>query len=50
MPPIARQVGSEHRAFRAVRTHARRGLHQRRDDLNRFVFLFGGGGERLFGP
>jgi hypothetical protein len=50
MPPIARQVGPEHRAFRAVRTHARHGLHQRRDDLNRFVFLLGGGGERLFGP
>jgi hypothetical protein len=47
MPPIARQVGLEHRA---VRTHAGHGLHQLRDDLNRFIFLLGGGGERFFGP
>jgi hypothetical protein len=51
LPPIARQVGLEHRAFRAVRTHARHGLHQLRDDPNRFTFLLGGsGGERFFGP
>jgi len=28
--------------FRAVRAHARHGLHQWRDDLNRFVLLLGG--------
>jgi hypothetical protein len=50
MPPIARQVGLEHRAFRAVRTHARHGPQQLRGDLNRFIFLLGGGGGRLFGP
>jgi hypothetical protein len=49
-PPIARQVRSEHWAFRAGGTHARHGQHQRRDELDRFVFLLGGGGERLFGP
>ena len=42
--------GTRHRAFRAVRTHARHGPHQLRDDLSRFIFLLGGGGERLFGP
>lgn len=43
--------GTRHGAFRAVRTHARQGPHQLRDDLNRFTFLLGGGGgERLFGP
>jgi len=51
MPPIARQVGLEHRAFRAVRTHARHGPHQLREDLDRFIFLPGGSdGERLVGP
>jgi hypothetical protein len=35
----------------AVRTHARHGPLQLRDDLNRRTFLLGGsGGERLFGP
>jgi hypothetical protein len=43
--------GTGHRAFRAVRTHARHGPRQLRDDLNRFTFLLGGSdGERLFGP
>jgi len=43
--------GTRHRAFRAVRTHARHGPHQLRGDLNRFTFLLGGSdGERLFGP
>jgi hypothetical protein len=42
MPPIARQVGLKHWVFRAVRALARRGLHQWRDDLNRFVLLLGG--------
>jgi hypothetical protein len=51
LPHSARQVGTGHRAFRAVRTHARHGPHQLRDDLNRFTFLLGGSdGERLFGP
>jgi hypothetical protein len=51
MPPIARQVGLVHRAFRVVRTHARHGPYELRDDLNRFTFLLGGSdGERLFGP
>jgi hypothetical protein len=51
MPPIARQVGLEHRAFRAVRTRARHGPHQLRGGLDRFIFLLGGsGGVRLVGP
>jgi hypothetical protein len=42
--------GTRRRAFRAVRTHARHGPHQLRDDLSRFTFLLGGSdGERLFG-
>jgi hypothetical protein len=43
--------GTRHGAFRAVRTHARHGPHQLRDDLSRFTFLLGGShGELLFGP
>jgi hypothetical protein len=48
MPPIARQVGTGHRA---ARMHARHGPHQLCGGLNRFTFLLGGGdGELLAGP
>jgi hypothetical protein len=43
--------GTRHKAFRAVRTHARHGPRQLRGDLDRFTFVLGGrDGERLFGP